>query len=182
MADMGRKQQGLTLIELMVTLAVAIILITVGMPMFTGIAANNRAAAQTNDLVSALKLARSEAVKRSDPVVARQAGTTWSEGWLVFVDDNDNGVDDPTDNNGVYDNGAGETLLRSWDAPVGGSVTTGGTDFVSFAATGENSGAQVDFELDQPDATGSSRRCVSVTATGQVRMKKEQAAVAWSCP
>jgi len=171
MADMGRKQQGLTLIELMVTLAVAIILVTVGMPMFTGMAANNRAAAQTNDLVSALKLARSEAVKRSEIVVARRAGAAWTDGWLVFVDD---------DGNDSLD--SGEDVLRNWEALAGASVGSGGADFVSFAATGENNGPQVDFELDQADATGSSRRCVSVTATGQVRMKKEVASVAWSCP
>jgi len=171
MADMGKKQQGLTLIELMVTLAVAIILITVGMPMFTGMAANNRAAAQTNDLVSALKLARSEAVKRSAPVVTRRAGAAWTDGWLVFIDNNNNGVND-----------TGETILRSWDAPAGGTVSNGGVDFVSFAATGENSGVQVNFVLDQADATGSSRRCVSATGTGQVRMKKEQAGTTWSCP
>ena len=171
MAHMGKKQQGLTLVELMVTLAVAIILITVGMPMFTGMAANNRAAAQTNDLVSALKLARSEAVKRSTPVAARRSGAAWSDGWLVFIDDDGDGVND-----------TGETVLRSWDAPNGATVTDGGADFVGFVATGENSGAQVDFVLDQADATGASRRCVSVTVTGQVRMKKESSSVAWSCP
>jgi type IV fimbrial biogenesis protein FimT len=171
MADMGKKQQGLTLIELMVTLAVAIILVTVGMPLFSGIVANNRATAQTNDLVSALKLARSEAVKRSATVSARRAGANWTDGWLVFVDDNGDGVDD-----------TGEVILRNWEAPTGGSIGSGGADAVIFVATGEKDGAQVDFELDLADATGSSKRCVTVTVTGQVRMKKEQASVAWSCP
>ena len=168
---MRRKQQGLTLVELMVALAVAIILVTVGMPLFTGIVASNRAAAQTNDLVSALKLARSEAVKRATDVAARRAGAGWADGWTVFVDD---------DNDGVVD--GGEEVLRNWGAPAGGSINSGGAAFISFLATGEKSGAQVNFELDQADASGSSRRCVSVLPTGQVRVKRETASVAWACP
>ena len=101
---MSTRQQGLTLIELMVTLAAAIILIAVGMPLFSGVAANNRATAQTNALVSAIKLARSEAVKRGANVSIAAVSSDWVNGWTVFVDANTNGAVD-----------AGEGL-RSWEA------------------------------------------------------------------
>lgn len=170
MAYMGKKQQGLTLVELMVTLAVAIILISVGMPLFTGMAANNRTTAQANELVTALKLARSEAVKRSAAVTARGTGGSWNAGWSVFVDANADGVLD-----------AGEEVLRNWDALMGSSVNSGGAQSVVFLATGENSGAQVDLEL-LPDDTNILNRCISVTVTGQVRIMREERGQAWSCP
>jgi type IV fimbrial biogenesis protein FimT len=173
MTDMGTKQQGLTLIELMVTLAVAIILVTVGMPLFSGIVANNRATTGTNALVTSMKLARSEAVKRAETVVARSSGSDWDNGWLVFVDNNANGAAD-----------AGEEVLRNWEAPAESNITpSGGVLFVSFNATGENNGAQVGLELDPnpAGAAGPPRRCVTVAVTGQVRMKKDTETT-WSCP
>ena len=63
-----KTKHGFTLIELMVTLAVAIVILAVGIPVFSTMIANNRAAADSNALVTALQFARSEAVKRSAQV------------------------------------------------------------------------------------------------------------------
>jgi type IV fimbrial biogenesis protein FimT len=56
--------------------------------------ASNKLTATTNRLVGALQLARSEAIKRSVPVVVRINDTPstakWGNGWYVFVDENNN--------------------------------------------------------------------------------------------
>src|SRR5690606_20952018 len=39
------------------------------------------------------------------------ANPDWSDGWMIFVDDDQNGTPDATDNNGAFDNG--ETLLAT---------------------------------------------------------------------
>jgi len=175
MADMGRKQQGLTLIELMVTLAVAIILVAVGMPLFSGIAANNRAVAQSNALVSALNLGRSEAVRRGTPVAVcasttalpdaspacATSGPVWTNGWFVFADDDDDGVVD-----------GGETLVRMWDAlSANAAVVATGREWVTFDNAGGADGLHT-LQLGQGDATGTANRCVTVTAPGNIRMKR----------
>ncbi|MCP5439684.1 MAG: GspH/FimT family pseudopilin [Chromatiaceae bacterium] len=165
---MNTRQTGLTLIELMVTLAVAIVLLAVGVPLFTGLAGSNRATTQANELVAALKLARSEAVNRADlvRVCSSNGGACggagdWANGWLVHSDIN---------NNGSFDAG---DVLRSWGAlaPTSSVAITGGAS-VAFLATGEANGGYT-FELDNSDATGSgsdaAKRCVSVTISGQVR-------------
>ena len=175
MAHMANKQQGLTLIELMVTLAVAIILVAVGMPLFSGIAANNRAAAQTNSMISAMNLARSEAVRRGTPV-ALCASTTalpnaspacatsnpvWTNGWFVFADDDDDGVVD-----------SGETLLRMWDAlSANATVAATGRAWVTFDNAGGADGLHT-MQLGMSDATGTADRCVTVTAPGNIRSKR----------
>ena len=177
MADMAKKQQGLTLIELMVTLAVAIILVAVGMPMFSGIVANNRAVAQTNAMVSALNLGRSEAVRRGTPVAVCASTTPlpaaspacatsspdWTYGWFVFTDDVEDGVGD-----------SGETLLRMWDALSANATVTAtrtGSAWLTFDHAG-GAGSMNTLQLGQSDATGTADRCVTVTAPGNIRMAR----------
>lgn len=59
------KTGGFTLVELMITIAVAAILLATATPSFTSLIQNHRLVAQHNDFVANLNLARSEAVKRS---------------------------------------------------------------------------------------------------------------------
>jgi type IV fimbrial biogenesis protein FimT len=64
----------------MVTIAVAAILVTVGVPGFRALVQNNRVTTQTNELVSALNVGRAEAVKRGRniEVTVTQQATGWS--------------------------------------------------------------------------------------------------------
>lgn len=164
------------MIELMVTLAVAIILLAVGMPLFTSVAANNRAVAETNALVTAMNLARSEAVRRGTTValctnanplpVNSPACVTgspnWSNGWFVFADDDADGVVD-----------TGETVIRMWEALAPGStVTATGNAWVAFDFAGAADGLH-SFQMNpQSDATAKRPRCVTVTAPGNIRLKR----------
>lgn len=59
------RARGFTLVELMVTLAVAAILMMIAVPSFRGIIASNRLNAAANELVGALNTARMEAIQRN---------------------------------------------------------------------------------------------------------------------
>jgi len=89
----ANKQTGFSLVELVVALAVLSIILSLAAPSFSGPMKNARLSARFNDMVGALQLARSEAVKRNAPVAvcARMTdsscgGDTWNNGLLVFVD------------------------------------------------------------------------------------------------
>ncbi len=94
----NRYSQGLTLIEVLITLMVASVLLGVGIPNFNQFIANNRMATAANDLVSAMHLARGEAIKRRQnvticPSTNWQAlaptcnnGATLADGFIVFAD------------------------------------------------------------------------------------------------
>ena len=87
------SQEGFSLIELLVTLAVAAILFAAAMPAMRTLVQNGRASTQANSLVLSLNYALSEAIKRDLPggvtvcASANQltcSGTSaWSEGWIV---------------------------------------------------------------------------------------------------
>ena len=132
---MGR-QRGFTLMELIITVAIAAIVLSIGVPSFQGMMRNNRVIANTNDFLGSLNLARSEAIKRGAGLrvvlcpgtPAGCSGTAWGSGWIVFVDAN---------NNGVWD--TGEQVLRVHEPLAGGDTLTGNTPvstYISFAADG----------------------------------------------
>ena len=78
---------GFTLTELLVTVAVVAILVTVGIPTFIDLVKNNRISNQASEFITSLMLARSEAVRRGSIVCVKRKGTTagnWSAGWDVF--------------------------------------------------------------------------------------------------
>lgn len=60
-----RRQRGLTLIELMTTVSVIVVVLSIGVPSFQNMIAANRVTTTTNTFISILSLARSEALKRS---------------------------------------------------------------------------------------------------------------------
>jgi type IV fimbrial biogenesis protein FimT len=79
--------RGFTLVELMITLAVLGILITIGVPSFNDLVQNQRVKAATSDIYSSLTLARSEAIKRNAEVNIVRNGSSWSNGWTVQTTD-----------------------------------------------------------------------------------------------
>ncbi|WP_448478983.1 GspH/FimT family pseudopilin [Pseudoxanthomonas mexicana] len=64
----ARVEGGFTLIELVITLAVLAIIVTLALPAFTALINGNRLTAQANELVADLQSARMEAIKRNRPV------------------------------------------------------------------------------------------------------------------
>ena len=172
--------RGFTLVELLVTLAVAAILLGVAAPSFRDVVQRNRQESALYALTGSLQLARSEAIKRSTrvSVCARGAGdgvcgTSWSRGWQVFVDDGDTpGSVDAAD-------GGGAPVLRVVEALASG-LRLGNTaqlndsarierPFVRFGPRGtSNWRGGGTFVLCIGDETETAR-AVDVTLSGDVR-------------
>jgi type IV fimbrial biogenesis protein FimT len=181
-----KAQKGLTLVELMVTLAVAITLLALGVPLFQNIQANNRVAGQSNSLVTAMTLARSTALGRgvpvalcakADPAPANTAcggAGDWANGWQVFIDDGTTA--------GSY-NAADEQRVRVFDAPSGTPAFTASTGSLRYLATGElDSAVNGSNEWFRVAQTGydQNTRCLRVNVVGQLRSDKMLASDA--CP
>ncbi|HED19245.1 MAG TPA: prepilin-type N-terminal cleavage/methylation domain-containing protein [Gammaproteobacteria bacterium] len=120
------EKNGFTLVELMITLAIAAILLTVGIPNFRNFIYNNRLITQANKLVADAALARSTAIKyqRNTQICvstsyntvapACTGGLDWGAGWIVWVDkDRDNLVDAATEVIRVSEPVSGTTTFTS---------------------------------------------------------------------
>jgi type IV fimbrial biogenesis protein FimT len=159
-ANRVRPSRGFTLIELMVTVAILALVLGIAIPSFQDFVRRNRMAAATNNLVSALALARSEAVRRAARVTI--ASADWSGGWQVFVDTGT--VGDSSD--------ADDIVLRVYQPNAGGAAAitpdANFSDYISYLPSGESMGSggsgSGDFEL----CIDGNARVVSINNTGRV--------------
>lgn len=77
------------MVELMVTVGLLVVLMSVAVPSFQAVIQGNRITTSANDMVAALQFARSEAVRRGVNVTvcpsADQATCSgaWTDGWIV---------------------------------------------------------------------------------------------------
>ena len=65
---MQNRSHGFTIIELLVTLAIAALILGLAAPSFNEFRRNGRLTGTANDFLGAVQLARTEAIKRQQPV------------------------------------------------------------------------------------------------------------------
>lgn len=165
------RNGGYTLIELLTTVAVAAIVTTAAVPGLRSFVQNNRIAAQTNELVASLVLARSEAVTRgvaaticaSSDGASCSGATDWASGWLVFAD-----LAAPV---GALDAGT-DVLLRAHPGLAGGAALTASTAAVTYRADGFlDAAAAASFELRIAGCTRQEARDVAVGLSGRTAVE-----------
>jgi type IV fimbrial biogenesis protein FimT len=161
---------GFTIVELMITLAVAMVLLVLALPSFRETAIRNNVKEINNTLIYSLNLARTEAVRRGYPVRVISLGgsgsASWTSGWQIQADS-------------AFDNFATTPTLIQQQAPVPttysvcGKTTGGGADgTVVFTQTGILSGATTfDINVNRPDAKPTLSQRVTVQGSGLVRNK-----------
>jgi type IV fimbrial biogenesis protein FimT len=190
---MGEKRtKGFTLMELMMTLAVIGVILGIAAPSFREFLLNNRITGAANDLHAAFQLARSEAIKRQQPVAvcpsvdpsatppACRADPTWSDattqsGVVLWVDTNNDGT--PT---------AGELVvtpqhLLSSALTVRSNISTVTYQPTGFADVPGNPPLRVvllcDERSNQQVGTNFRKRVISISRTGRAEVLKDVTAV-----
>ncbi len=162
----------------MVTLAILALLLAIGVPSMQGFLASRQAQAQADTFASALRYARSEALKRSQRVTmclsgnpddpqptCDAAGADWNTGWVVYV--NFNNSTNPAPPNlivNVQQSMAGTAQItgRNGAAPPRVSFT--------FTGDGLSIGDNGSFEIKSHG--GDQKSCVVLASTGRVRTEK----------
>jgi type IV fimbrial biogenesis protein FimT len=171
---MRKTQHGFTLMELLTALTVLAVLAAIATPSFRTFSANSRTSASANSLVSALAIARSEALHQSMPVAVCASvdsltcatnATNWSGGWIVFTDSSGaKGQLDSTD-----------TLVQAWPKP-GGNVTVSlvaADTYIRFDARGMKTPVSVaTFTVSAAGCLGNNASQIALTVTGSPQSTK----------
>ncbi len=85
-----QRQQGFTLVELLITIAILAILVMLAAPSMQHMLAENRSIAQVNTLIAELNYARSEAVSRNEALTfcksvnQQTCGGQWRDGKMLL--------------------------------------------------------------------------------------------------
>ncbi|NOQ77117.1 MAG: prepilin-type N-terminal cleavage/methylation domain-containing protein [Methylococcaceae bacterium] len=162
-----KNTRGFTLLELMITLSIAIVLTTIAIPSFMSLIRDSRMTANANDLLTTLNYARSEAITRNVQVTIKNKGedkTEWAEGWTVFVDYDGNGdCDDGCD----ATNAGEDELLKTHASFHNGYTLVSGDnveEWLAYKPTGLSKGSgglsTNSFKLCHDEDTDSARKIV----------------------
>ena len=144
-----KNVRGFTLIELMITLAVAAILITAALPSFNEFIKNNRLTTQANNFIATLNLARSEAIKRGASInISSTSGDgNWTGGWSI------------TDTGG--------NIIRVDNALTGNSTLVSTNNIAQFQYRSDGLINTPDTLSLCDDRTGETGRTITINAVGR---------------
>jgi type IV fimbrial biogenesis protein FimT len=142
------RARGFTIIELLITVALLAVLITLAAPSFREYTASQRVKTASFDLFSSLMLARSEAIKRNTNIAVTPASGGWQNGWTVD---------------------AGGAQLNQ-QAAYTGLTFTGPAGAVTFTGTGRLSAAATSFQVGST-VSGVTPRCIRIDLSGRPNTK-----------
>lgn len=125
------NSQGFTLFELMISITILLIILTIGLPSFNKQVSQSRTKTATLSLLNAIETTRSTAVFRNKRTVLLAKEKKWHLGWTLFVDENNSGILDG-DEEIFAENGKLQGALS-----IPKSEKSAINTYVSFIGTGE---------------------------------------------
>ena len=175
---MRDRDAGFTLIELIITMAVLAICAGVALPSLRSFMEQQRTLAAISSLTSHMSLARMAAVTRNQRTVlcpsrngnSCEAGTDWSTGWMLFLDEDGNRQPD-----------SGDEVLRVDLEPTSRHlrvVSTVGRQQLRYLPDGRSAGANLTISI--CNKAGDVLGRVIVNNMGRPRSERPKAPT--SCP
>ncbi|MGO9513404.1 MAG: GspH/FimT family pseudopilin [Steroidobacteraceae bacterium] len=170
-----RRAAGFTLMELLMTIMIAGILLTIGVPSFRYVTNANRIASEVNGLLGDMQYARSESIKEGQTVTVCAStdsatctgGNAWQSGWIVFLDSNGNQQVD-----------VGEAIIRvqpafhGTDTFIASAPTFTAITFNRMGYGQTGSAVPITVNLHDVTNTTAWTRCLAVTPIGTATTEK----------
>ena len=167
-----KKNSGFTLLELVVTVALIAIAVSIAVPSMSTFTQNDRLTTNINTLVGHLAYARSEAVKLNQQVSVCVSNNTasctagnWQDGWIVYID---------ADASNTFT--AGEQVLRAQQALDGNNtITTAIGSQITYDYRGFATAGSVGALLLCDARSGNFGKTIRISTTGRVRLEDDSA-------
>lgn len=160
---MRSNHPGFSLIELMVTIAVAAVLLAVAAPSFNDATLSGKLTSYANNLVASAALARAESIKRNATVTlcvssngsSCASSGSWEDGWIVVLSD-------------------GTTIIQAQPTAVSGYKITEASSkrSLTFQPTGVGATTATLTVCRATPTVGSQERVVSISATGRASVTR----------
>ena len=173
---------GFSLAEVLIVLVVISILTFLVVPGFVDLVRSNRLTVQAHRFVTALNLARSEAIRRNQRIdICVRAGDdsstgcsdeqTWEKGWVVYADENANRKPDDHEIIQLF-----EPIAKGYALRTNGRVSALVYRGDGMARRAKGGLPMMTFRLCAPDASDdnvdSRAREIVVSASGRLRLQK----------
>ena len=174
-----QKAGGFSLYELIITIGVVALVMSLGVPSFGRMLANHRLKVEVDALFHAVHLARKESVVRRRAVTLCPSsdgqdcvpGFDWSDGWILFVN---------LDRDAPATRDAGEPLLQRFSVSSHNQVTANRRSF-SFRTTALRATNGTFILCDK--ARRASPRALVVSYTGRPRVSRiDRSGNPYTCP
>lgn len=172
--------KGFTLVELMVTVAVVGVFAAVALPSMSGVIQSNRVQGATDDLLSQLQYARSEAVLRNQVVTVENTSSTngdWSKGLRIFVSAN-------RTPNTAYSQSSDGQPLREHEGfnQTGLSIRSSAAQYISFRPNGTLAASAELLLTTCFNDEATKGRQVSIQPSGRVKLNAPSTAISSCTP
>ncbi len=171
--QLARRQNGVTLVELIFTVAIAATLMSISLPALGNLLDSAKSRGARGLLTASLGVARSNAASRHRDVVVCPSSDHaqcddsiwWQRGWIVYEDANRNRKRD-----------AGETLIEVVDAQPGAAIaSSAGRKYIAYREDGSATGTNLTYTIcDRRGATQATT--LVVNNAGRVRQGTPTAA------
>lgn len=171
------RGRGFSVIELMITVAVVAILVAVALPSFQQSMRSNRVSTASNELITSVNLARSEALRNPRGAVlctsqdGSACGGEWDDGWIVWIDVDGDGSRDNEDR--IVRQVAGRDNLSITATAPGGSNFAKRIVFDNRGRVDNDDARVVTIKPEDCKSGAMQQTQINLSRTGQVRSTRQ---------
>lgn len=175
------RQRGLSILEMLVTVAVLAGMLRLAVPALQDMVQSARLAAAADEILADLHLARMEAQKRNRRVALCKsadgrhcnAAGGWDQGWIVFHDENNNGLHDADEEIIAHHDALPGALRLVGNAPVARYISYSALGASRFVSGGFQAGT---LTLCRRSEQPTPSRQIILNSVGRPRVRKLDAA------
>lgn len=176
-----KRNNGVTLVELLVAMVVVVVLLAAGVPSFRQFVKNNQVSGQTGKLIIALQAARSEAVKRGSGTVicastdqlTCSGESDWATGWITFSDLEQNAILDGSGTCTLEADHLSKDCIMRINTALDNVTLTGGDDHIFFRPNGLADNGPVIFTLKATDCEYQQQHRITISRQGHTFSTKQ---------